>query len=187
MTRRAICLIFMLSTAPFAAHAADDAGTGPLIRVLPASGVTDPDRAARHYDTVQDNLAVDVSKQGRREYESQLRTMIPITGSSIAAPGAITGPASRVSVIPRATAPGANAAPYTQVDRMGGEWGAATVNMPAQQARDYEARIQSELAERDRRANAARHPELRFNIAPNESPNQAPNESPKPSADGTAN
>jgi hypothetical protein len=174
--RIAICLIFMLAAAPFAANSAyagNDAGAAP-ISLLPASGVANADRAARQYGNVENNLDFDVSKQAGRDAEARLRAMIPLDAPSISTPGTINGPKSRVAVIPRAAIPGPNAAPYTQINRMGGAWGAATVNMPAQQAREYEARREAELAERDRRIDAARHPEVRFNIPRNDAPQPSP-------------
>ncbi|CAB3760414.1 hypothetical protein [Paraburkholderia humisilvae] len=183
MNRLSIALI--LAAASLAAHAADDVAQ-QQVRVLPASGVTDPDhRAVQRDGNVQNNLAFDVSKQVQRDYESRLRAMtpaIPMDFSGSGAPTTIDGPKSRITVIPRATVPGPNAAPYTQVDRFGGGWGAATVNMSAQQARDYDARIQSELAERDKRAVAVRRPEVRFEIPPREIPK--PSGTTQPSSNG---
>jgi hypothetical protein len=170
--RPTLVLSLVLTAAmPLVARSADDLGASPSISVLPASGVAHSGQPSRQFGNVQNNLGFDGSKQAQREYESRLRAITPtIDFTWTSTPGPRNGAKSPVTVIPRATAPGPDAAPYTPVDRMGGEWGAATANMPVQQARDYEARVQFELAERDKRTKASRHPEVRFTAPPGDAP-----------------
>jgi hypothetical protein len=76
----------------------------------------------------------------------------------------------RGTTLPRAISSDPTGSPYSTEVISGGTSLGSTVNMPRQARRDHDARIQSELDEREKQRQARRAPPLKFNIPPPEMP-----------------
>lgn len=76
----------------------------------------------------------------------------------------------RGTTLPRAVSSDPMGSPYSTGVMMGGTALGSTVNIPRQARRDHDERVQAELDEREKRAQAWREPPLKFNIPAPEMP-----------------
>jgi hypothetical protein len=76
----------------------------------------------------------------------------------------------RGTTLPRTISSDPTGSPYSTEVMSGGTSLGSTANMPRQARRDHDARIQSELDERERQMQARREPPLKFNIPVPEMP-----------------
>ncbi len=76
----------------------------------------------------------------------------------------------RGTTLPRTISSDPTGSPYTTGVMSGGTALGSTVNMPREARRDHDARIQSELGERDKQMQARREPPLKFNMPAPEMP-----------------
>jgi hypothetical protein len=136
------------------------------LTLLPASGVADT--SAPKFDALSRNLDAAMHAPANNSAPATGTWQVPLS-SGLDTPSGAQRDVGIVTVIPR---PGSSSggAGYQQVDQLGGGWDAATVNMPDWQARDYNARIEAEKAQRKSAIEARNTPAIKFNIPPRELP-----------------
>ncbi|CAE6707332.1 hypothetical protein PQQ75_01425 [Paraburkholderia aspalathi] len=77
---------------------------------------------------------------------------------------------NRGTTLPRTMSSDPMGSPYSTETMMGGTALGSAANMPREARRDHDARVQSEIDEREKRAQAWREPPLKFNIPVSEMP-----------------
>jgi hypothetical protein len=106
----------------------------------------------------------------------QMRQVVIFLAATIALPCNVAAQTDRHyyrdrgTTLPRTISSDPTGSPYSTEVMSGGTSPGSSVNMPRQARRDYDARIQTELDEREKQRRARRAPELKFNISPPEMP-----------------